>query len=55
VDAALRLLRYRLKSYDVTVTVNRPIPLPTARIDTEQLREVVVNLIVNACEAMPPG
>jgi signal transduction histidine kinase len=55
VDAALRLLRYRLKSYDVTVTVNRPIPLPTARIDTEQLREVAVNLIVNACEAMPPG
>jgi signal transduction histidine kinase len=55
VDAALRLLRYRLKSYDVTVTVNRPAPLPTARIDTEQLREVVVNLIVNACEAMPPG
>ncbi len=55
VDAALRLLRYRLKSYEVTVTVNRPIPLPIARIDTEQLKEVVVNLIVNACEAMPPG
>jgi signal transduction histidine kinase len=55
VDAALRLLRYRLKSYEVTVSVNRPVPLPTGRIDTEQLREVVVNLIVNACEAMPPG
>jgi len=55
VDAALRLLRYRLKSYEVTVTVNRPIPLPGTRIDIEQLKEVVVNLIVNACEAMPPG
>lgn len=55
VDAALRLLRYRLKAYDVTVTLNRSTPLPTARIDTEQLKEVVVNLIVNACEAMLPG
>ncbi len=55
VDAALRLLQYRLKSYEVTVTVNRPIPLPGTRIDIEQLKEVVVNLIINACEAMPPG
>jgi signal transduction histidine kinase len=55
VDAALRLLQYRLKSYDVTVAVSRPVPLPATRVDIEQLKEVVVNLIVNACEAMAPG
>jgi signal transduction histidine kinase len=55
VDAALRLLRYRLKSYDVTVGVNRSVPLPATPIDSEQLKEVLVNLIVNACEAMAPG
>jgi signal transduction histidine kinase len=55
VDAALRLLQHRLKSYDVTVAVSRPVPLPAAPVDAEQLKEVVVNLIVNACEAMAPG
>jgi signal transduction histidine kinase len=55
VDAALRLLKYRLKSYDVAVTVSRPAPLPPTPVDIEQLKEVIVNLIVNACEAMTPG
>jgi len=55
VDAALRLLQYRLKSYDVSVTVSRPVPLPPTPVDIEQLKEVVVNLIVNACEAMAPS
>jgi signal transduction histidine kinase len=54
VDAALRLLQHRLKSYDVAVTVSRPALLPAAPVDVEQLKEVVVNLIVNACEAMAP-
>jgi signal transduction histidine kinase len=55
VDAALRLLQHRLKSYEVTVAVSRPLPLPAAPVDVEQLKEVVVNLIVNACEAMSRG
>ncbi len=55
VDAALRLLQHRLKSYDVSIAVNRPMPLPAAPVDVEQLKEVVVNLIVNACEAMARG
>jgi signal transduction histidine kinase len=52
VDSALRLLKHRLKSYDVTVAVDRPGPLPSVLADAEQLKEVVVNLMVNACEAM---
>jgi signal transduction histidine kinase len=55
VDAALRLLDQRLRSYGVSVRVDRPGPLPAAEADAEQLKEVLVNLVVNACEAMPGG
>ena len=46
---------HRLKSYDVTVEVIRKKPLPEINADPEQLKEVLVNLIVNACEAMVRG
>jgi signal transduction histidine kinase len=55
VDSTLRLLAHRLKSYDVSVAVNRRVPLPAVPADVEQLKEVVVNLMVNACEAMAGG
>ncbi|MFZ1985006.1 MAG: ATP-binding protein [Desulfatitalea sp.] len=55
VDMALQLLRHRLKSYEVTVTVERERPLPDVSVDPEQLKEVLVNLIINACEAMSNG
>jgi signal transduction histidine kinase len=52
VDMALHLLEHRLKAYDVAVSVHRTQPLPEIHADPEQLKEVLVNLIVNACEAM---
>lgn len=52
VDMALQLLEHRLKAYEVTVTVHRTLPLPEISADPEQLKEVLVNLIVNACEAI---
>jgi len=55
VDLALKLLVHRLKSYDVTVEVIRNKPLSEIYADPEQLKEVLVNLIVNACEAMVRG
>lgn len=55
VDLALQLLVHRLKSYDVTVDVVRDKPLSEISADPEQLKEVLVNLIVNACEAMVRG
>ena len=55
VDQAIQLLEHRLKSYDVSVKVERQGLLPEIEGDPEQLKEVIVNLIVNACEAMPKG
>jgi signal transduction histidine kinase len=55
VDQAVQLLKHRLKSYDVTVTVERARNLAEIDADPEQLKEVLVNLIVNACEAMEKG
>jgi signal transduction histidine kinase len=52
VDNALHLLEQRLKSYHVTTRVIRHRLLSDTLIDPEQLKEVIVNIIVNACEAM---
>jgi signal transduction histidine kinase len=55
VDQALQLLVHRLNSYAVKITLHRDAQLPRILIDPEQLKEVFVNLIVNACEAMDSG
>ena len=55
VDSALRLLDQRLKSYRVTTKVIRHHPLAETFVDPAQLKEVIVNIIVNACEAMDKG
>ncbi|MBI5250926.1 MAG: MCP four helix bundle domain-containing protein [Desulfomonile tiedjei] len=55
VDMAVQLLRYRLESYDVKVDVKREERLPEISADPDQLKEVFVNLMVNACEAMVDG
>ena len=51
VDNTLQLLSHRLKSYDVTIELSRPHQVPPVQADPEQLKEVLVNLMVNACEA----
>jgi signal transduction histidine kinase len=55
VDSALQLLAHRLKSYDVVIKLKRETPLPAIQADPEQLKEVLVNIVVNACEAMGKG
>ena len=52
VDLAIQLLQHRLESFGVSVDVVRERRLPEIDGDPEQLKEVFVNLIVNACEAM---
>ena len=55
VDMAIELLKHRLQSYGVDVKIVRPRPLPVIQVDAEQLKEAIVNLVVNACEAMEGG
>lgn len=55
VDAAVQLLEHRLKSNDVDACIDRAETLPPVRADAEQLKEVFVNLMANACEAMENG
>ncbi len=55
VDLAIQLLQHRLRSYDVDISVERNTRLPEIEVDPEQLKEVFVNLVVNACEAMKGG
>lgn len=55
VDMALQLLRHRLESYGAGVKLDRPRRLPELVADPEQLKEVLVNLLINACEATGAG
>lgn len=55
VDLAVQLLKHRLESYDVKVEVIRAERLPEIQADPDQLKEVFVNLMVNACDAMVDG
>ena len=55
VDTVLRLLKHRLDSYNVTVQLERSKRLPEILADPDQLKEALVNLVLNACEAMVEG
>ncbi len=55
VDMAVQLLRHRLESYGVEVELYRQRRLPDIEGDPEQLKEVLVNLLVNACDATGEG
>jgi signal transduction histidine kinase len=55
VDRVLQLLEHRLKSYNVRVQIERDQVLPAIDVDPEQFKELLVNIIVNACEAMTDG
>ncbi len=52
VDGALRLLDSRLATFPVSLTVVRAPKLPEIEADPEQLREALLNILLNACEAM---
>jgi len=55
VDLVLQLLKHRLESYGVDIRINREQILPEIFADPEQLKEAIVNLIENACQAMNGG
>ncbi len=55
VNLVIRLLSHRLEIAGVECRVDRKEPLPRIYADPERLKEVFVNLLENACEAMIKG
>lgn len=51
-DASLRLLESRLEVFPVHLSIARKQALPDLYLDPEQLREALLNILLNACEAM---
>ncbi len=52
IDQVMLLLKHRLKAYNVKTKIFRKKQLPEIYIDIDQLKEVFVNIIINACEVM---
>lgn len=53
VDMTLVLLKHRLESYETDVQISRDNGrLPVIRIDQEHLKEAMVNILINACDAI---
>ncbi len=55
IDSAVHLLAQRLSSYHMETKIIRDGPLSETMLDPEQLKEVIVNIMINACEAMKKG
>jgi signal transduction histidine kinase len=55
VDMTLQLLHHRLDSAGVEVRILRKTPLPAMEIDPERLKEALINIVMNACDAMTAG
>lgn len=53
VDMTLVLLKHRLESYETDVEIDRENGrLPLIKIDQEHLKEALVNILINACDAI---
>jgi signal transduction histidine kinase len=54
-DGAVALVKHRFEAAEVTLIVDVPASLPTIHGDVPMLQQVLVNLLLNACDACAPG
>ena len=52
---SLEFINYHLRSHKINVATDFANDLPTVQADTQHLREVFLNLLTNASDAMPDG
>ena len=55
IQSVIILLEYRLKEYDIDLIYEPGIDLPKVCVDSDRIKEALVNLVTNSCEAMQPG
>jgi signal transduction histidine kinase len=55
ISSVANLLKYRLEQYDTVLVVESVDNEATIWMDRDRIREVLVNLITNSCEAMKDG
>lgn len=54
-DAVMRLMQHQMNKHQVRLVLNAPERVYPVRISSEQLRQVFVNLVLNAMQAMSNG
>jgi signal transduction histidine kinase len=54
-SAAVAILDWRLRQKDIFVRIDAPPHLPAIAADPDQLQQVLVNLLINACDACEQG
>jgi signal transduction histidine kinase len=55
IESVLQILKHRLQAFNIQVTHEVVADIPPIRIDPEQLQEALINIVINACEAMEAG
>ncbi len=55
IHSVITLMEYRLKKYETELVYKSLPELPKISIDPDRIKEALVNLITNACEAMEHG
>lgn len=55
IESSLELVKAQLRGSQIAVSMNIEPGLPAVKVDENQMRQVLVNLILNAFQAMPNG
>jgi two-component system sensor histidine kinase HydH len=51
IEAAVTILEWRLRQKEIVVRIEAPIGVPSIAADPDQFQQVLVNLLINACDA----
>ena len=54
-DKARRLVQSDMDKHGVTFTCDMPVPCPVISLDADRMTQVLLNLFLNAVQAMPDG